>query len=175
MNLITDQLSSISYIDINNTLNIWASASSDGYVNIYTMPLFKLTRSFRVSFNSAVNYIYLCDSPLPSIIIIGQEEIYLYSINGFKIYYQKEYSNIINPIVIKDFIGNDYLAYILNNKEIVIRNICDFSIQMRFDNDSEIYYLCPNLDMKMLYALNKSGTQIDLFMCDTKKTSEENQ
>jgi WD40 repeat protein len=175
MNLITDQLSSISYIDINNTLNIWASASSDGYVNIYTMPLFKLTRSFRVSFNSAVNYIYLCDSPLPSIIIIGQEEIYLYSINGFKIYYQKEYSNIINPIVIKDFIGNDYLAYILNNKEIVIRNICDFSIQMRSDTDSEIYYLHPSLDMKMLYALNKSGTQIDLFMCDTKKTLEENQ
>ena len=175
MNLITDHLNSISYIDINNTLNIWASASTDGYVNIYTLPLFKLVRSFKASLNSEVNYIYICDSPLLSIIIIGQEEIYLYSINGFKIYCRKEYSNIINPIVIKDFIGNDYLAYILNNKEIVIRNICDFSIQMRYDNDSEIYYLCPSLDMKMLYALNKSGTQIDVLMCDTKKTSEENQ
>ena len=175
MNLITDQLNSISYIDSNNTLNIWASASTDGYVNIYTIPTFKLTRSFKVSLNSEVNYIYICDSPLPSILIIGQEEVYLYSINGFKIYNMKEYSNIINPIVIKDFIGNDYLAYILNNKEIYIRKICDFSMQMRADNDSEIYYLLPSPDMKMLYALNKSGTQIDVFMCDTKKTSEENQ
>ena len=175
MNLITDQLNSISYIDSNNTLNIWASASTDGYVNIYTIPTFKLTRSFKVSLNSEVNYIYICDSPLPSILIIGQEEVYLYSINGFKIYNMKEYSNIINPIVIKDFIGNDYLAYILNNKEIYIRKICDFSMQMRADNDSDIYYILTSPDMKMLYALNKSGTQIDVFMCDTKKTSEENQ
>ena len=173
--LINDQLNSISHIDSNSELNVWASASIDGYINIYTLPNCKLTNSFKVPINNTVNYIFICDCPLPSIIIIFQEDIYLYSINGFKIFYQKEYSNINNPIVIKDFIRNDYLAYVINNKEIIIRNIPDFSIQTRIEDDTEIYYLCPSIDMKILYALNKSGTQIDAFMIDTKKTIEENQ
>ena len=81
---------------------------------------------------------------------------------------------IINPIVFKDFYCNDFLAYILNNKEIFIRNIYDFSIQVRIESNSEINYLCPGGDMKVLYAFNKNGTQIDVILCDTKKVSEEN-
>ena len=171
--LINDQLKSISSIDCNNELNIWASASIDGYINIYTLPLCKLTKSFKVPLKSICNYIYICDFPLPSILIIYEKDIYLYSINGFKIYNQKENEIIINPIVFKDFFGNNFVAYILNNKEIFIRKICDFSFQVRIESESEIDYLCPGVDMKILYTFDKQGTQIDVILCDTKKVSEE--
>ena len=172
--LINAHLNSISSINSNNELNIFASSSIDGYINVYTLPLFKLTKSFKLSLNSLCNYIYICDSPLCSIIIICQSEVYLYSINGFQIWYQKESDNIINPIIIKDFYRNDYLAYIINNKEIFIRNISDFSIQAKFENDTEIYYLCPGIDMKILYAINKNGTLINIIISDTKKILDEN-
>ena len=168
--LINDQLNSISFIHSNNELNIWSSASIDGFVNIYTLPLNKLTKSFKVpNDNNICNFIYVCDSPLNSIIIIFDKEIYLYSINGFKINLHKEENNIINPIVMKDFFKNDYLAYIINNKEIYILNVGDFSVQTKIKNDSDIYYLYSGNDLKVLYAINKNGTVIDIFICDTKK------
>ena len=172
--LINSHSNSVSSIDTNNELNIFVSSSIDGYINIYTLPLFKLTKSFKIPSNSSCNYVYICDSPLSSIVIICQSEIYLYSINGYLIWFQKENNNIINPIMIKDFYKNDYLAYIINNKVIFIRNIPEFSIKTKFENDNEIYYLCPGIDMKILYAINKNGTQIDVITCDTKKTGEPN-
>ena len=172
--LINEQLKCISSIDCNNELNIWASLSIDGYINIYTLPLCKLIKSFKVSLDNICNYIYICDFPLPSFLIIYEKDIYLYSINGFKIYNKKENEIIINPIVFKDFFGKDFLAYILNYKEIFIRNISDFSIQVRITGENEINYLCPGVDMKILYAFNKNGTQVDVFLCDTKKITEEN-
>ena len=169
--LINSQLTSISFIHSNYELNVWASASIDGFVNVYTLPLCNLTRSFKVSNNNAIcNYIYICDTPLNSIIVIFDSEIYLYSINGFKIDYHKEDNNIINPIIMKDFFKNDYLAFLKKNKEIYILNASDFSVQNKIENDTDIYCLCPGVDMKILYAINKSGTILDLFMCDTKKT-----
>ena len=173
--LINDQLNSISCIDSNNELNVWASSSIDGYINIYTLPLFKLTKSFKVPINNEVDYIFISDSPLPSIIIIGQEEVYLYSINGFKIYFQKEYSRILNPIIIKDFYGDDNLAYIIKNKEIFIRNVNDFSIKARIENETEIHYISHSEDMKILYLFNKDEHLIDVYVSDTKKSIEENQ
>ena len=174
MYVINDLLKSVSSIDSNHELNIWASASINGYINIYTLPLCKLTKSFKISLDNICNYIYICDSPLPSILIIYEKDIYLYSINGFKIYNQKENEIVINPIIFKDFYGNDFLGYIINNKEIFIRNISDFSIQARISSDNEINYLCPGADMKILYAFNKNGTQTDVILCDNKKITEEN-
>ena len=99
--------------------------------------------------------------------------MYLYSINGFIIDCHKEDNIIVNPIVMKDFFKNDYVAYIIHNKEIYILNIGDFSIQTKIQNDSDIYYLYPGIDMKVLYAMDKNGTILDIFMCDTKKAIAE--
>ena len=46
--LISDHLSSISYIHCNTDLNLWISASIDGYINLYTLPLSKLLRSLNL-------------------------------------------------------------------------------------------------------------------------------
>jgi WD40 repeat protein len=43
----TDQLSEISHIHVNNELNIWLSATLNGYINLYTIPSFKLIRSLK--------------------------------------------------------------------------------------------------------------------------------
>ena len=160
IHFINDQLSIINSIETNYQLNIWASSTIDGYINIYTLPQCKLTKSFKIEYDLC-NNIFICDSPLPSILIICQEEVLLYSINGNKIYYQKEYSKIINPIVIKDFIKKDFLAYITNGNEIHIRNVSDFTLISSIKIDSEIFYLFPNDNCRVLYATNQSGTEIN--------------
>ena len=156
-----DHLNVINSIETNYQLNVWASSTIDGYINIYTLPQCKLTKSFKIESNNLCNNIFICDSPLPSILIICQEEVILYSINGNKIYYQKECSKITNPIVIKDFIKKDFLAYITNGKEIHIRNVSDFSLISSIEIDSEIFYLFPNDNCRVLYATNQSGTEIN--------------
>ena len=49
------------------------------------------------------NNIFICDSPLPSILVICQDEVYLYSINGHKIYYQKEQISINSEKIKKEY------------------------------------------------------------------------
>ena len=172
--LINDHLFSIIDINSNSELNVWGSATINGYINIYTLPLCKLTKSFKINTNKNCNYLFIIDFPFPSIIIIFQEEIYLYSINGSKINYLKESSEIISPIIIKDFFGKNYLSYIVNNREIHMIKIPEFSLQTKIENDSDIYYLCPGLEMKLFYALNKKATLLDIFIYDNRKVLEEN-
>ena len=172
--LINDHLHSIISINSNNELNVWASATINGYINIYTLPLCKLTKSFKIKTNKTCNNIFIIDFPSPSIIIICQDEIYLYSINGFKFNYFKELSDIISPIIIKDFLGRYFLSYIVNNKNIFIMKIPDLSIQTKIENDNDICYLCPGIEMKVFYAISKNGTLIDIFIYDNKKGIEEN-
>ena len=171
--LITDNFNAISSIETNYQLNVWASASIDGFINIYTLPSCKLTQSFKLDTNNFCNNIFISDSPLPSILIICQEEVYLFSINGHKIYYQKEYSKIINPIILKDFIGNDYLAYITNEKDISIRDVSDFNVISNIEIEREICYLFSNENNKILYAINKNGTEINAVFCENKKVAKE--
>ena len=85
---ITDHMSAISHIDCNSELNLWASASIDGYINIYRLPLCKLIRTIKVP-TKKCDFVFLSASPLPSIIVITEEknvhEISIYSINGKEI------------------------------------------------------------------------------------------
>ena len=167
---LNDHLNLISSIESNYQLNVWASASIDGYINLYTLPSCKLVNSFKLETTNSCNNIFICDSPLPSIILICQEEVFFYSINGHKIYIQKESSEIINPILIKNFIKNDYLAYIMKGKKICIRNVSDFSLISSIEIDREIFYLFTNENNKVLYATNINGTEINAVFCDNKNT-----
>jgi hypothetical protein len=160
--IITDHLSPISHIDCSSELNLWVSASIDGYINLYTLPLSKLLRSIKVP-TSYCDYVFLSSSPLPSIICISEEnklsEIFVYSINGNLLLRQKEESTITNPIIIKDLNSNEYLAYIMN-ESITIRSLPNLFRQASIDDIPEIFAICPSEDMKMMYATNKNGTQI---------------
>ena len=160
--IITDHLSAISYIDCSSELNLWASASIDGYINLYTLPLSKLLRCLKIPISNC-DYVFLSASPLPSIIAIGEEkkvsEIFVYSINGELLIIQKEESLLTFPIIIKDLNSNEYLAYIINGA-IIIRSLPTLIRQGNFDEIDEIYAICPSEDMKIMYASNKSGNQI---------------
>ena len=97
----------------------------------------------------------------------------IYSINGIFICKQKEYSTITNPIIFKDFYKNDYLAYIINEKDVNIRNLPGLSVQATYVNEREIFHICPSEDLKLLYLVDKAGTQIDVVKCDSNKKNED--
>ena len=159
---ITDQMSPISHIDCNNELNLWVSASIDGYIDLYTLPLSKFLRSIKVP-TLKCDYVFLSASPLPSIVVICEEknisEIFVYSINGKLLLRQKEQDILSSPLIINDLHKNDYLAYILNDS-VIIRSIPTLIMQVCCDGIPGIYAIYPSEDMKVLYGCNKSGTEI---------------
>ena len=168
---ITDQLSAISYIDCNKELNLWASSSIDGYINIYTLPLSKLIRVIKVP-TAKCDFVFLSASPLPSIIIITEEknvsEIFVYSINGKLLLRQKEQALLSCPIIINDLNKNDYIMYILNDS-IIIRSIPNLFMQACMDGIPNIYAISPSEDMKVLYAINKLGNEIYVIKDEEKR------
>ena len=168
---IIDHLSPISYIDCSSELNLWASVSIDGYLNLYTLPLSKLLRSLKIPTQNC-EYVFLSASPLPSIVAIGEEkkvsEIFVYSINGHLLIRQKEQSLITCPIIIKDLNSNEYLAYIMN-ESIIIRSIPTLFRQTSIDDIPELFAIFPSEDMKILYASNKSGSQISVIRDQIRK------
>ena len=169
--LICDQMNEISYINCNNELNLWTSATIDGYINLYSLPLCKLFRCIKVP-TKYCEYVFLSSSPLPSIIVISNDkkesEIFVYSINGFLILRQKEQGNISSPIVFKDLNSNDYLAYICNSN-IFIRNLPNLILQVLIDDLNDIYTIFTNKNKIILYAANKSASEIYIIKHETKK------
>ena len=169
---ITDHMSAISYIDCNSELNLWASASIDGYINLYRLPLSKLIRSIKVP-TKKCDYVFLSASPLPSIVIITEEknvsEIFVYSINGKELLRQKEQALIYCPIIITDLNKNDYISYILNDS-VIIRSIPTLIRQSCIDGIPNLYAIYPCEDMKILFATNRSGSEIYIIKDDSKNT-----
>ena len=169
-NKITDQMSEISHINCNNELNLWASATVDGYINIYSFPLCKLFRSIKIP-TKKCRYIFLSSSPLPSIIAICNEknesEIFVYSINGKLLFRQKEQNNILSPKIIKDLNSNDFLVYICNSN-ICIRSIPNLIIQVLVEDLPGIYAIFTNSDKTILYGTNRNGNEIYLIKNDPK-------
>ena len=159
---ITEHLSAISHIDCSTELNLWASASIDGYINIYTLPICKLIRSIKVPTNKC-NYVFLSSSPLPAIVVITEEkninEIFVYSINGKLLIRQKEQAILSCPIIINDLNKNDYISYIINDS-VIIRSIPTLIRQVCVDGIKNIYAIYPSEDMRALFATNRSGSEI---------------
>ena len=160
--MITDHLSAISYIHCNSDLNLWASASVDGYINLYTLPLCKLLRCLKID-TPYCDYAFLCASPLPCIVAIGEEnnisEIFVYSINGELCLRQQEQDIIKSPIIIKDLNSKEYLSYIIN-ESIIIREIPTLVRQASIEDIPGIHAIYPSEDMRIMYAINKEGTNI---------------
>ena len=148
-----------------------ATASIDGYICLYTLPLCKLVRCLKVP-TEKCSYVFLSDSPLPCIIVISDEEniseIYIYSING-KFYQKKEeYFKISNPILIKDISTKDYLACI-GNENIYIISIPDMVVQVTLDKTFGVHSICFSEDNKILYGLNKKGTEVTVIKEEKQK------
>ena len=107
---------------------------------------------------------------MPSIVVIGEDnkisEIFVYSINGELYLRQKEQDIIQCPIIIKDLNSNEYLAYIIN-ESIIIRAIPTLFRQSSIEDVQDIFAIYPSEDMRIMYAINKSGTNIRIIKSDT--------
>ena len=171
-NIITDQKSAISHIHCNSDLNLWVSTSINGYVNLYTLPLCKLARTINVSSQNC-SYSFLVSSPLPSIVIINDEdnsEINVFSINGKSITKHQLYFKLNNPIIFRDLNANEYLGYI--GKDVItihslplLETLANINISPKLG----IYALFTSEDKKILYCVNKSGSSVYVIRDEVKK------
>jgi len=169
--LIYEQMSPISHIYCSSELNLWVSASIDGCINIYTLPLCKLVRSIKIETQKCL-YAFLADSPLPCIVVICDEgeadAIYSYSING-KIISKKIEDNKINkPTVLKDAYFNSYLAYLSGNYFITV-NLPQLEYVINIENLKEPYNFCANEDLSIVSVFNKNGSEVTLIRDESKK------
>ena len=137
---------SINYININSDLNLFIDCAYDGYAHIYALPECNLIRSIyinsKISKNSfSLDFVFLSAQPLPSIILYSNRtyNFKCFSLNGneLKINNSNYDRDLIkeetidednfddigmsSPIIFTDSQFNDYLAYILNKKYILIK------------------------------------------------------
>jgi hypothetical protein len=166
---IFNQMSPIIDININNDLNLFATASLDGFINLYTSPLCKLVRSIKIPINKEDNgkikYIFLSESSLPSIIVVTEDDkechILSYSINGKFLVNLKEDKTFNCPLKIKDLNSYEYLAY-YSKSQIHVINLPSLSLQFQIalEKVSNIKSLCINEDLSVIYCISEDGTQI---------------
>ena len=95
INHLFDHTKEIKYIDFNSRLNILLTYSLDNFINIYIFPKLKLinvidTNEFKdEKDNNYFDEVVLLSFPFPSIICHNKEFIYMLSINGELIKYEK--------------------------------------------------------------------------------------
>ena len=170
--IITDQKSAISHVHCNSDLYLWVSTSINGYVNLYTLPLCKLARTIKVSSHNC-SYSFLVSSPLPSIVIINDEdnsEINVFSINGRMITKHQLYFKLNSPIIFRDLNANEYLGYI--GKDVITIHslpILETLANINISPKLGIYTLFTSEDKKMLYCVNKSGSSVYVIRDEVKK------
>ena len=128
-----DHTQSITYLNVNDVLNVLASCSYDGYVHLYTLPEVNLFRSIYID-NTTIDYALLSSTPVPSVVIYSQKSALfkVYGINGKLITSSPNNSNqpnntnqlkVISPIIYTSYNFVDYLVYGNSKGAIKIRKL----------------------------------------------------
>jgi WD40 repeat protein len=104
-----DSFKEICWITVSNNLNVFASGTIDGFVNLYTFPEAKLFRSISTN-GFPVDKVFLSASPLPCVIVFSKSMLTVYGINGNQIVAISEESDILTP---KVFTDANYIDYIV--------------------------------------------------------------
>lgn len=152
--------STITDITYSNNLNIIATASSDGYINLYTIPQFRLFRSIYLPSKSC-DYIFCSSCPLASVVIFSNNEniIETFSINGKKIGSFVEANGFKSPKLIRDSNFCDGIIYI-SGRKVITRSIpylelmSEVSLTIR---DAEMLEI--DEEMKICYVSNLQGNE----------------
>jgi len=121
-----DHTKEIKYIDFNQRLNVLLSYSLDEFINIYIMPKFKMinvidSKSFKDdNDNNIFEEVVLLSYPFPSIVCHNKDYIYLLSINGELIKYEKlEEDDRVSYSIDKNYsIAEDEVQVINAKKEL---------------------------------------------------------
>ena len=166
----------ITSININDNLNMFATSSLDGYVNLYTLPSFELVRSLKVLNTNISSYyekdfylyyadnVFLSSSPLPcfTIYISSKRMFKTFTINGEFIDEVQETnnSNIIKcPIIFNDLDFQEYIIYGTDDGRIKIRQFPNMELVNNIcpGDGSEIISLDISKDKKYCYLWMKSN------------------
>ena len=145
-------------------LSIFASSSKDGYINLYTLPKYKLFNSIFIDPNEySCDEIFIIYSPLPSIIIHSKKNDTLlsYSINGTFINKIEE-QGIKSPKISRDSNFNELLIYISSSTNSIRTLTLPYfdlkkDIPMSLDN---LECIDMSYDFKYCFIGNKDGNQI---------------
>jgi hypothetical protein len=128
--LIHHNLKRINYINVNNKLNIFISCSEDCFINLYLCNTFELVGS--IYDKCKCDYVFLFHSSLPSFCTFSNsnskfkcytlncKEINLNDFDEENTIVEIENEQIYSPTVIT-YKLKDYLVYVSNYKQIVIR------------------------------------------------------
>ena len=155
----------ITSIYFNDNLNLWGSASYDGFVNIYTFPTNKKISSIKVESNcSYFDFLSIITSPLPSFVIHCNNNscFYTYSWIGKIIVQEFEInSDILSEIIIRESNFGGILMYGNNKGELKIRYLP--SLKLFLDKEIDNNYMkidCIEESKNRIYCIvwnNKSN------------------
>ena len=163
----------ITSININDNLNMFATSSLDGYINIHILPSFDLVRSIKISicnlkFNNYAeefyyaNNVFLSSCPLPCVTaFISSKKIFrTLTINGEFIEDREEESNYINcPILFNDLNFQDYIIYGTDDGMVKVRSFPNLQLinSIQPYGCNEIVSLEISQDKKYCYIWNKEN------------------
>ena len=141
LNAHSDEITSIT---INDKLNMFATASMDGYIMIYILPSFVLVRSLQISQKISetdisedeflfANNIFLSSSPLPCLVaFISSKKLFkLFTINGGFIEdvgESEDTTKLNDPIIFKNLDFQEFLIYGTDDGYIKIRSFPDMNL-----------------------------------------------
>ena len=174
----SDEITSIS---MNNVLNMFATTSMDGYINLHILPSFKLVRSIYIT-NDDIDYaknVFLSSDPLASLVIyIEKQNLFRsYTINGEKICEIKEDGKNIKiccSVVFKSLDFLDYLIYGTSNGFIKIRSFPYMNLinSIKVFEGRTVYSLTISNDKRCCYAWG-TGEQIAIIKGSTCVNNQE--
>ena len=122
----------IIHISICDKLDIFASTSLDGYVNLYTIQTKTLFRSIKLDKDKSVygQFVFVSNFPIPSITIYIPKifKFRSYTINGTFISDNDENEKIYSPKIFNILNFEDYLIYGTENGLIKIRKFPEMEI-----------------------------------------------
>ena len=166
----------ITSININDNLNMFASSSLDGYINLHILPSFKLVHSLNICTISMnlylendlntdyANNVFLSSSPLPCITVyISTKKIFrTFTINGefMEDVQETDNSNYIKcPLIFNDLNFQEYIIYASDDQSVKIRKFPNMELinSISLDDGNEIDTMDISKDKKYCYILTKNN------------------
>ena len=149
--------SAITDVVDSNTMNIFASASYDGFIDLYTIPSFRLFRS--IKHHSAIDNIFISSSPLAAIVAISESEMKTYSINGKELCTITEANGIKSAKMLTDETFCDSIVYI-SGRKLMIRTLPYLEVKSEISltiRDAEVIYV--DNEMRVCFVGNMQGSE----------------
>ena len=158
----------ITSISINETLNMFAISSKDGFINLYILPSYKLVRTIYLNKNQKeekqilyADNIFLSSSPLACIVLyISSKKVFKsYTINGeyiCEINENDESSKIKAPIIYTNNNFQDILIYGTNDGFVKLRKFPEMTLinSIKVFEGEDINTICISPDKKYCFACN---------------------